>query len=74
MAVKNTRWYRVQYMLGAFKLERMPCVWTTLKTGYDVVLWCEYIHQFSFALVAPLKPEEYIYFVIHGLKKKDTRK
>jgi hypothetical protein len=32
-------------------------VGTTLKPGYDLILWREYVHNFSFSFVAPLEAQ-----------------
>ena len=69
MCMENPGRDGVQYVLGSFEFKSMTGIRPALKACNDVVSWCEYIHQFSFALVAPLQSEQYIYFIVHGKKK-----
>jgi hypothetical protein len=45
----------MENMLDAIKLEGMPGIGPTLKTGNDIVLGSQHIHNLSFAFITPLK-------------------
>ena len=47
----------MKHVLYSVKLECVPCVWATLKPRYYIVARRQYIHDFSFSLIAPLKAE-----------------
>ena len=44
------------------EMERVPGVGASLKTCRNFIVGGQYIDHFSFALITPLEPEDYIYF------------
>ena len=54
MRMENSRGDGVQHMFGAFKLEGMSGVGSSLKTSDDVVVWSQYIDKFTLAFISPL--------------------
>ena len=46
-------------------MKRVAGVRAALESGYRRIAPCEHIHNLTFALVAPLKPEDYIDFRTH---------
>ena len=52
----------VQHVLDAIKFQRVARVGASLETGDHVILGGEYVHDFSFAFVAPLEAEQDVNF------------
>ena len=52
--LEDSRWNGAQYILLAFKLQRMTSIRTTLETGNHIVLRGQYIDHLTFSLIAPL--------------------
>ena len=40
----------------------MSRIGSTLKTSYNVVAWCEHVHDLSFTFIAPLQSQQDINF------------
>ncbi len=57
---ENSRWDRVQYIFFSSEFERVPGIGSALKTRHDIVVVCQIIHNFTFTLVAPLQPQDYV--------------
>jgi hypothetical protein len=49
-------------MLDAAEFDGVAGIGATLETGDYIVLGCEYINDFSLALVSPLETQQNIYF------------
>ena len=52
----------VQDVLTPIKLQGVTRIWATLKTGNDVVLRGQYIHDLPLSFIAPLEPEQNVNF------------
>jgi hypothetical protein len=60
--VENARRYNVKDMLDAAEFDGVAGIGAALETGDYIVLGCEYINDFSLALVSPLETQQNIYF------------
>lgn len=50
----------VKYELFSFEFDGVSCVWTTLESAYDVVVWSESINNLAFVFISTLQSEENI--------------
>jgi hypothetical protein len=50
----------MEYHLFAIYVERVPCVGTTLETGYNIVVGSKKVYDLTLSFVAPLKAYQYI--------------
>ena len=60
--LENTRGNTAQHIFLTFKLQSVAGIGSSLKASYHVIVWCEHINNFSFALIAPLQAEKHVNF------------
>ena len=53
----------MEYEILISELERVSGIRTTLETRDNIIGRSENIHNLAFSLVAPLEPENHIYFL-----------
>ena len=53
--LEDTRRDTTKHVLLSVELEGMPCIGSSLETGYHIITRRQYIHHLAFALVPPLE-------------------
>ena len=58
--MKNSAGNRVKHVLNPVEFKGVPCIGSALKARNHVIVPGKDIHNFPFALVAPLQAKEYV--------------